>query len=113
MHAAAKQSHVDRLMVTIIQMTEINKILGYQIKNISETNAILDRQDQEEKKQQTKMRVTLENWIQPDILGLVGVGSPRGTPEDPEKLRRMYIRMEPQYQKLWGGSYNNKEWRPV
>ena len=82
MYATAEQSHVDHDMATIFQLTETNKILGDQIKQLSETNAILDRQGQEDKNATNKMIVTLQNWIQPYIVGLMGGRSPRGTTID-------------------------------
>ena len=44
------------------------------------------------------MRVNLENCIQPDIVGIMGEGSPRVTTADPVKSRG--IRRDPQYQTL-------------
>ena len=46
------------------------------------------------------MRVNLENCIQPDIVGIMGEGSPRVTTADPVKRKKMDIRMETQNQTL-------------
>ena len=58
------------------------------------------RQDQEGKKAAKKMRVNFQNWIQPDIIGLMGGGLPRGTTSDPTKRKMMDIRMDTQDQTL-------------
>ena len=54
MAATTDQIHVGQMMATIHQLTETNKIRGDQIKQLSETNVILDRQGQEDKKTTNK-----------------------------------------------------------
>ena len=48
------QSHMDQLVTEIIYLEETNKILGYHIKQLSKTNVILSRQEQDEKKSSNK-----------------------------------------------------------
>ena len=86
--ATADQSHMDHIMATIFQLGNTNKILVDQLKKLAKTNPFLYRQVQEDKSQGTIMIVILHNWIQPDIVGLVGGWSPRGISFDHEKQIR-------------------------
>ena len=45
--STADQSQVDHMMATILQLKETSRILGDQIKELSETNSILARQVQD------------------------------------------------------------------
>ena len=57
----ADQSNVDQLMAATRQMTETENILGDQIKQITNTNVIPERQVQDEKNCLTKIKGTLQN----------------------------------------------------
>ena len=63
--------HMDQMMPTTLEMIEINRILGYQIKHMANTNAIMKRQVHDEKNHQTKMKITLQNWPQASIVLLM------------------------------------------
>ena len=76
MATTAYQIQGDQMMAIICQMTENNKILRDQLKQLFETNAFLDRQDQDDKTQLTIMIVNLQKCIQTDIVGLVNEESP-------------------------------------
>ena len=98
-----------QLMAKIYQMTETHKILGDQIKQLSETNTILSRQVQDGKNHPTRMRVTFQNWTQTGIYGLVGGGF---------HSSRFYQTKKEGYQDIstsintLEGSDNNKYWVP-
>ena len=56
--------------------------------------------DKKRKIQQTKMKVTSQNWIRPDIVGIVVGGSPRFIKVDPVKRKNIGTRTETP-KKLW------------
>ena len=74
-------------------MTNTTKIIEEPIKEFSEKNTYFSRQGQEDKKATKNMIATLQNWIQPDIVGLMGVGSPRVIEVDHAKQIRKDIRI--------------------
>ena len=54
MAATADQSHMNHMMEAIRHLMETNNILGYQIKQLTKTNAVWSRQGQEDKKASKK-----------------------------------------------------------
>ena len=95
----ADQSHMDQLIATIRQLTDTNKILGQQLNNFLKQTIFWIGKFKKIKRQPTKIIVTLQNFTQTDIVGLVGGGSQRVTAEYHVRQRRMDIRMDPQGQK--------------
>ena len=99
LYRTVDKSHMGHLMETILQLIETNKILGYQIKQLTKTNKILAMPGREEKK--AEKQITLQNWIQPGISGLMVGGSPRVITVYPVKRKIAGTSMEPQEQRLW------------
>ena len=52
------------------------------------------------------MIIILKNWLQIDIVGLIGGGLQRVTSVDHVRQINMYIMMEPKYQTLWEDQRN-------
>ena len=86
-------------METICQLTEENKILRDQIK-ICPKQMKSWQSKYKTRKNNFKMKVSLQNWNQTDIVGLIVVGSPRVIALYSIKQRRTGTRAEPQGQTI-------------